>query len=42
MNNKDVLDVVEAYDSNRIPLDVYVLDMDVRLVAWGQCALVNE
>jgi len=29
VNNKDVLDVVEAYDSNRVPLDVYVLDMDV-------------
>ena len=29
VNNKDVLDIAEAYDSNRIPLDTFVIDMDV-------------
>ena len=31
VNNKDVLDIAEAYDSNRIPLDTFVIDMDVRI-----------
>jgi alpha-glucosidase (family GH31 glycosyl hydrolase) len=36
VNNKDVLDIAEAYDSNRIPLDVFVIDMDWHTKdAWG-------
>ncbi len=37
VNNKDVLDIAEAYESNRIPLDVFVIDMDVRCLSKSPC-----
>ena len=48
MNNKDVLDIAEAYDSNRIPLDTFVIDMDVSWSMGGEggcsfnCSSINS
>ena len=36
VNNKDILDIAEAYDSNRIPLDTFVIDMDVSCISYPQ------